>query len=68
MPEDRLYSVQLSGTQVKVTIASAPKPLVFSYKDGKIEGPGAMDVAGEFRPAARLRPTVSAINLFRSGS
>ena len=46
MSEDRLYSVQLSGTQVKVTIASAPKPLVFSYKDGKIEGPGAMDVAG----------------------
>lgn len=40
------YSVQASGSQVRVTIASAPKPLIFSFQDGKLIGPGTIDVLG----------------------
>lgn len=46
IPDPHQYSVQANGTQIKVTIASAPKPLVFSYQDGKLVGPGAIDVLG----------------------
>lgn len=46
IPDPHQYSVQRNGTQVKVTVSTAPKPLVFSYEAGKLVGPGPMDVLG----------------------
>ena len=40
------YTVENSGTQVQVKVANHPKPLVLSYKDGKLVGPGPVVVEG----------------------
>jgi hypothetical protein len=40
------YSVERAGNQVSVKIPVSPKPVVLSYKDGKLVGPGPVDVAG----------------------
>jgi hypothetical protein len=44
MPDPRPYSVQLNGSQVKVTVMAGP--VTFSYQDGKLVGPGATNVPG----------------------
>ena len=40
------YSVERSGAQVRVTVANNPKPLVLSYKEGKLVGPGPVVIEG----------------------
>ena len=44
MPDPHPYSVQLNGSQVKVTVMAGP--VTFSYQDGKLVGPGATNVPG----------------------
>ena len=44
MPDPRPYSVQLNGSQVKVTVMAGP--VTFSYQDGKLVGPGEAMVPG----------------------
>jgi hypothetical protein len=47
VPQQLPYSVERTGFQVLVKIPISPKPLVLSYKaDGKLAGPGPVDVAG----------------------
>lgn len=46
IPQHLGYTVQRSGMQISVTIPIKPKPVALSYKDGKLAGPGPMDVAG----------------------
>lgn len=46
MRDPHQYSVQANGSQVRVTVVSTPTPLVFSFQDGKLVGPGAIDVLG----------------------
>jgi hypothetical protein len=38
--------MERSGTQISVTVPISPKPLLLSYRDGKLFGPGPIDVAG----------------------
>ena len=40
------YTMQRSGTQISVTVPISPKPLLLSFRDGKLLGPGPIDVAG----------------------
>jgi hypothetical protein len=40
------YSIQRNGAQLAVTIPISPKPLLLSFKDGHLAGPGPIDVAG----------------------
>jgi hypothetical protein len=40
------YTIQRSATQISVTVPISPKPLLLSYRDGKLLGPGPIDVAG----------------------
>jgi len=40
------YTMQRAGTQITVTVPISPKPLLLSYRDGKLLGPGPIDVAG----------------------
>jgi hypothetical protein len=40
------YRMERSGTQIMVTVPISPKPLLLSYKEGKLLGPGPIDVAG----------------------
>jgi hypothetical protein len=40
------YTIQRSATQISVTVPISPKPLLLSYRDGKLFGPGPIDVAG----------------------
>ncbi len=47
-PQSLPYSIAATGSQVKITIPISPKPLVLSYTaDGKLSGPGSIDVAGQ---------------------
>jgi len=42
------YSVERNGPQLLIKVPISPKPLVLSYKaDGKLAGPGPIDVAGQ---------------------
>ena len=40
------YTMERSGTQISVTVPISPKPLLLSYRDGKLFGPGPIEVAG----------------------
>lgn len=40
------YSIERSASGLVVKIPIQPKPLVLSYRDGKLAGPGLTDVAG----------------------
>ena len=41
------YSVQRTASQLMITVPISPKPLLLSYKaDGRLSGPGPIDVAG----------------------
>lgn len=40
------YSIERSASGLVVKIPIQPKPLVLSYRDGKLAGPGPTDVAG----------------------
>jgi hypothetical protein len=40
------YTIQRSAAQISVTVPISPKPLLLSYRDGKLFGPGPIDVAG----------------------
>jgi hypothetical protein len=40
------YAIERSGSQISVRIPLSPKPLLLSYRDGKLFGAGAIDVAG----------------------
>jgi hypothetical protein len=44
MPDWHPYSIQLNGSQVKVTVMAGP--VTFSYQDGKLVGPGVTNVPG----------------------
>jgi hypothetical protein len=47
VPQGMPYTVERTGFQVLVKVPIAPKPIVLSYKaDGKLAGPGPVDVAG----------------------
>jgi hypothetical protein len=46
VPQQLPYSVERSASQLLVKIPIQPKPLVLSYRDGKLAGPGPTDVAG----------------------
>jgi hypothetical protein len=47
IPQALPYSIQRNGTQLAITIPISPRPLVLSFKpDGKLAGPGSIDVAG----------------------
>jgi len=55
-----MYSVESNGAQVRVTVGNSPKPLVLSYKDGKLIGPGPVVVTGQVpagRPVAHTTTT-----------
>ncbi|HMG85521.1 MAG TPA: hypothetical protein VK574_07245 [Terracidiphilus sp.] len=42
-----LYSIERNGTQLAISIPISPRPLVLSFKpDGRLAGPGTIDVAG----------------------
>ncbi len=42
------YSVERNGPQLLIKVPISPKPLILSYKaDGKLAGPGPIDVAGQ---------------------
>jgi len=42
------YSVERNGPQLLIKEPISPKPLILSYKaDGKLAGPGPIDVAGQ---------------------
>jgi hypothetical protein len=47
VPQRIPYAVERSGLQITVKIPIAPRALVLSYRDGKLAGPGPIDVAGE---------------------
>ncbi len=47
VPQQLPYVVERNGTQLVVKIPVQPKPLVLSYKEGKLAGPGPLDVAGQ---------------------
>ncbi len=40
------YTVERSGPQIYVRIPISPKPLLLTYRDAKLVGPGPIDVAG----------------------
>jgi hypothetical protein len=46
VPQTLQYNVQRSGLQITVTIPISPKPLVLSFKDNKLTGPGPIAVDG----------------------
>jgi hypothetical protein len=46
IPQPLPYTVRHSGLQISVSVAISPKPLLLSYRDGKLLGPGPIDVAG----------------------
>ena len=46
-PAQYQYTVERSGSQVLVKVPVSPKPLQFTYTaDGKLSGPGMVDIAG----------------------
>jgi hypothetical protein len=46
-PAQYPYTVERSGSQVLVKVPVSPKPLQFTYTaDGKLSGPGMVDIAG----------------------
>jgi hypothetical protein len=58
VPEPLPYSVARSGSQISVKIPVSPKALVLFYKDGKLAGPGPVDVAGRV-PTGGVTDTTS---------
>ena len=46
VPQPHPYTVERSGLQISVKIPILPKPLLLSYRDGKLVGPGPIEVAG----------------------
>ena len=46
VPQGAPYSIQRAGSQLLVNVGISPKPVVLTYKDGKLVGPGQIDVAG----------------------
>ena len=46
LPQEIRYLVERSGNQVSVRVPISPKPLVLSYRDSKLIGPGPIEVAG----------------------
>ncbi len=41
------YTLERSGTQLAIQIPISPKPVTLFYRDGKLAGPGPIDVAGQ---------------------
>ena len=41
------YTLERSGSQLAVQIPISPKPVTLFYRDGKLAGPGPIDVAGQ---------------------
>jgi len=46
IPQPFQYTVERSGMQISVKVPISPKPLTLSYKEGKLAGPGPIDVDG----------------------
>lgn len=40
------YRIERSASQIAVTVPITPKPLLLSFRDGKLLGPGPIEVAG----------------------
>jgi len=57
IPDPRPYSVQLNGTQIKVTVMAGPT--TFSYQDGKLVGPGATSVPGRVQTGPPVASTTT---------
>jgi hypothetical protein len=47
VPQSLPYSVERSGNQLTVKVPMSPKQITLSYRDGKLVGPGPIDVAGQ---------------------
>ena len=45
-PQQLAYTVQRSGMQISVTISIKPKPVLLSYRDTRLTGPGPIAVDG----------------------
>ena len=63
IPQHLDYTVQRSGMQISVTVPISPKPVVLSYKDGRLTGPGPVAVVGR---VVIGKPTTSSSTTYES--